>query len=243
MQAFSVGLRVQDAHRGTHGDVRLVAARALAVVGVLAYNWWVVVPFIHGLMPSVNGFFSDLEVTGMPGSRFMSDADVLSGVAMLAALVLRGPDAADGPRREWKWLLLFAGAGVVGGRFAYACSEGLSATCRRLEWQLALPVHHYVHMAAGIVEFASLTVAAVVAWRRTRGRPEPIARAYRRIVDLLAVGYPLLGVAYLTDRMGMLVEPLFFLSFSAMVLVSVLEPIRPESLPADTAVAAPSPAH
>ena len=46
------------------GAVVAGTAEVLAVVGVLAYNWWVAVPFVPGFMPSVNGFFSDLEVAG-----------------------------------------------------------------------------------------------------------------------------------------------------------------------------------
>src|SRR5271167_4383723 len=59
---------------------RLVAAKALGVAGVLAYNWWVVVPFVPGLMPSLNGFFSDLEATGRPHAALMSDADLAAGI-------------------------------------------------------------------------------------------------------------------------------------------------------------------
>lgn len=218
--AFPPGLRLWT------GPARQVAARALGVVGVAAYNWWVVVPFVPGLMPSVNGFFSDLEATGRPHAALMSDADLAGGVLILAGLLLRGSRADGVVRKEWKWMLAFAVAGVIGGRYPYACSEGLSASCRQLEWRFQLPVHHYVHMAAGIAEFATVTIGAVVAMRRTRGQREPAARAYAGIVALLAVGYPVLGLVYLTDRLGTLVEPLFFVAFSAMVLTELFEPAR-----------------
>ena len=71
----------------------------LSVGGVLAYNWWVVVPFVPGMMPSVNGFFSDLEVNGRPYAGLLSDADMLAGVLMVAALLLLGSYAAHGARR------------------------------------------------------------------------------------------------------------------------------------------------
>ena len=122
--------------------------------------------------------------------------------------------------------MVFAVAGAVGGRYSYACSEGLSATCRSMEWHLRLPVHHYVHIASGIVEFVALTTAAVMAMRRTRGDGTRQARFYAAAVRVLAVCYPLLGVVYLTDRLGILVEPIFFVTFSAVVLVEVFEPIR-----------------
>src|SRR5208283_1649897 len=45
---------------------RLRAATTTGLVGVAAYNWWIVVPFRSGLLKSPNGFFSDLEVSGRP---------------------------------------------------------------------------------------------------------------------------------------------------------------------------------
>jgi hypothetical protein len=204
---------------------RLTAAKLVGVAGVLAYNWWVVVPFVPGLMPSVNGFFSDLEASGRPHAPLMSDADLIAGVLLAAALVLRGSNARGAVRKEWKWLMLFAIGGAVGGRYPYACAEGLSATCRTLEWHLQLPIHHYVHVVAGITEFATLTTAAVIAMRRTRGQGTIEARIYSGLVKALAIGYPFLGLAYLTNRMGTLVEPVFFVAFSVMILADVFEPI------------------
>jgi hypothetical protein len=202
---------------------RLTAAKVLAVAGVLAYNWWVVVPFVPGLMPSVNGFFSDLEATGRPHADLMSDADLLAGILLTAALLLRGSAVGGVVRREWKWMVAFAVAGAIGGRYPYACSEGLSATCRNLEWHLRLPIHHYIHVVSGIAEFATLTTAAVLAMRRTRGQTSREAKTYRIIVKALVLSYPLLGLVYLTDRLGTLVEPIFFIIFTAMVLTEIFE--------------------
>jgi hypothetical protein len=211
---------------GEGSGARVKVARVLAVGGVLAYNWWVVVLFVPGLMPSANGFFSDLEATGRLHTGLMSDADLVAGVLMLAALFLRGSRAGGGVRREWKWMVAFALAGVVGGRYSYACAEGLSERCRQLEWHLQLPIHHYIHVLSGIAEFATLTGATIIAMRRTRGDATPVARIYKALVEVLAIGYPLLGLAYLTDRLGALVEPIFFVTFSAMVLTEVFEPIQ-----------------
>jgi hypothetical protein len=202
----------------------VAAAKVLAVAGVAAYNWWVVVPFVPGLMPSVNGFFSDLEATGRPHAALMSDADLAAGVLMLAALLLRGARDGTGVRREWKWMVAFALAGAVGGRYTYACSEGLSAACRRMEWHLQLPVHHYIHVASGIAEFATLTTAAVIARRRTLPDGTREARIYSGVVTVLVIAYPLLGLVYLTDRLGTLVEPIFFIAFSVMLLAEIFEP-------------------
>jgi hypothetical protein len=195
----------------------------------VAYNWWVFVPFVPGLMPSVNGFFSDLEATGRSHAALMSDADLVGSTLILAALLLRGSASGSGARREWKWMVGFAVAGAVGGRYPYACAEGLSASCRQLEWHLQLPLHHYLHVASGIAEFATVTVAAVLAMRRTRGNGTQQARVYAGIVKVLAIGYPLLGIVYLTDRLGTLIEPVFFLTFSSMVLAELFEPAGPRA--------------
>jgi len=202
---------------------RIVAARTAVVGGVVAYNWWVVVPFVPGLMPSVNGFFSDLEATGRPYSADMAHADFVAGILMLGALALRGPLVGGSVRREWKWMVAFAAAGALGGRYTYTCAEGLSAACRSMEWHLRLPVHHYVHVASGIAEFATLTVAAALALGRTRGQATTAARLYSRIWTALLIGYPFLAVAYLFDELGTLVEPYFFVLFSVMVLAEVFE--------------------
>jgi len=218
---------------------RIRWAKALSVVGVVAYNWWVVVPFVPGMMPSVNGFFSDLEASGQPHAGLLADADTLAGVLMVTALLLRGSHARQGVRSEWKWMVAFGVAGMVGGRYPYYCSEGLSATCRHLEWRLKLPAHHYVHVATGIAEFALLTGAAVIAMRRTDHDGSVEARTFRGVVGLLVLAYPLLGVAYLTDRLGTFVEPIFFVAFTLTLLMEVYEPIdrgRPSSASSGSAL-------
>jgi TRAP-type uncharacterized transport system fused permease subunit len=131
-----------------------------------------------------------------------------------------------GRRSEWPWLIAFAVSGAVGGKFAYACPEGLSASCRAAEWRLALPHHHYVHVAAGIAEFLFGTVAVYMAWQRTRPTKSAVSRTVRWIGRVLVIAYPVLGFAYLTDRFGAFVEPVFFTCFSVMVAVELLEADR-----------------
>jgi hypothetical protein len=215
-------------HRADGSDelthARLDIARALGLAGVVAYNWWVVVPFVPGLMPSPNGFFSDLEATGGRDATWMQHCDVAAGILLVTAFVVRGAAGRDGYRPEWKWMVAFAAAGGVGGAFPYACAEGLSATCRTLEWHLELPFHHYVHVVAGIAEFVFLTVAVLIAHRRTTGHDTREAHAYRWLWHGLLVAYPLLGLAYLTDRLGTVIEPVFFVIFSTMVVVQLFEP-------------------
>ena len=80
--------------------------------------------------------------------------------------------------------------------------------------------------SSGIAEFATLTTAAVIAMRRTRND------GTRRVSDLRRCGQGAgrratrsSALVYLTDRLGTLVEPIFFVAFSVMVLTEVFEPI------------------
>jgi Protein of unknown function (DUF998) len=224
MSALSFPSRGRGVGSSGAGSLRVDVGRVAGLAGVAAYNWWVVVPFVPGLMTSPNGFFSDLEATGMRDAPVMQRCDLVAGILLVGAFLLRGPMGRRGTRPEWKWMVGFAAAGAIGGKYSYACSEGLSAGCRRLEWHLQLPLHHYIHVVSGIAEFAFLTTAVVVAVRRTRGETTRQARTFRLLLKGLVVGYPLLGLVYLTDRLGALVEPVFFIIFSAMVVVELFEP-------------------
>jgi len=193
-------------------------------VGVALYNWWIVVALGGHLMTTPDELFSDLEATGRPDAALLQHLDLAAGLMLVAALLLRGPQGPEGRRTEWPWLVAFAASGAVGGRFAYACPEGLSAGCRAAEWRLALPPHHYVHVLAGIVEFATATIAIYLTWQRTRRRDGATGRVVRWIGKALIVAYPFLALAYLTDRIGAFVEPVFFVCFSVMVIAELVEP-------------------
>ena len=206
--------------------VRRDVSLAAGTLSVVAYNWWVAVPFHHDLMPSANGFFSDLEASGQPDAAIMSHLDLAAGLLLVAALVIAGTEGSRRTRLEHRALIAFGVAGALGGRFSYACAEGTNATCRQLEWSLQLPLHHYIHMVAGVAAFATITVVLLVARRRTRNEMSPWATAYRLVAFAFAIGYPFLAAAYLTDRFGAFIEPVFFISFSVVVVAELLEPHR-----------------
>ena len=216
---------VPDARRPARW--RRPTAVAIGVVGVGLYNWWVVVAASGRLLTTPDELFSDLEATGRPDASLLQHLDLSAGLVLIVALLVRGRRGPAGRRAEWPWMLAFAAAGAVGGRFAYACPEGLSAACRSAEWRLALPPHHYVHVVAGIVEFATATVAVYIAWQRTRAVERPVTRVVRWTGRTMVAAYPLLAWSYLTDRMGAFVEPVFFVAFTAMVLAELCETDRP----------------
>jgi hypothetical protein len=202
---------------------RVVSARVIGVIGLGLYNWWVVVAARGTLLTSTSEFFSDLEATGRPDADLLQHLDLVAGLLLLVALLLRGPWGSTGKRAEWPWTVAFSVAGAVGGQFAYACSVGLSAACRRAEWHFDLPLHHYVHIGSGMVEFALMTFAIYLARMRTREHTTWAARAIKWTYVALVVGYPLIAVAYLSNQWGAYVEPIFFVSFSVMVFVELFE--------------------
>lgn len=174
-------------------------------------------------MRSPNELFSDLEVTGQPFATAMQHADLLSGLLLLAAFMAAGSRSILAGRREWLAMMVFAAAGALGGLFPEVCADGISASCRRMEWKLQLPVNQYLHIAAGIVEFGAITVALVHAFRRTRGEQTRGARIYRGLTRAALVAYPLLGLAYLLNRLGGVMEGVFFVGFTVMVLTQISE--------------------
>jgi hypothetical protein len=214
-----------ERHRRDY-SLRLFVAQFLGLVGVVLYNWWVWVVVASNLLISTDEFFSDLEATGRPDATIFQHLDLAAGIVMFVAFLLRGPWGPKGKRQEWRWLLLFAIAGAVGGHFSYACPEGLSAACRSAEWHLRLPLHHYLHVISGVIEFATMTTAVYVAWQRTREDSGWVSRSIKGVGVAMLIGYPLLAVAYLTDRFGAFVEPIFFVCFSVMVAVELFEPRR-----------------
>jgi hypothetical protein len=202
---------------------RRIAAWVLAAGGLLAYNWWVLVPLKPGLMTSPDELFSNLEVSGQPYATAMQLADLLSGVLLFAAFVVMGRRSAPGGGRDWLAMLGFAVAGAAGGLFPEVCEDGINAVCRRMEWHFELPASQYVHIGAGIVEFAAITVALFIATRRTASPPSAAGTAYRRLWRSALVAYPLLGLAYLTNRFGGVMEAVFFIGFTVMVVTQVAE--------------------
>jgi hypothetical protein len=208
---------------GAHTRARATLAWVLGIAGVIAYNWWLLVPLRPGLMTSPDELFSNLEVSGQPYAAVMQHADLASGFLLLAAFWAAGHRLSHRGRREWLLMLGFAAAGALGGSFSEVCADGVNAVCRRLEYRFELPASQYIHMAAGIVEFAAITAALLYAVVRTRQQRTRPARVYRGLAAGALVAYPLLGAAYLSDRLGGIMEAVFFIGFTAMVITQLAE--------------------
>jgi hypothetical protein len=201
----------------------IVLAWIFGAVGLITYNWWVLVPLKPGLMTSPDELFSNLEVSGQPYAAAMQHADLASGLLLAAAFLALGHGPSGAERREWLSMLGFAAAGAAGGLFPEVCADAVNAVCRRMEYRLELPASQYVHMVAGILEFAAITLALVLAVRRTRQQRSRPAGAYRALWIGALIGYPLLGAAYLFDRLGGLMEVVFFIGFTVMVITCLAE--------------------
>jgi hypothetical protein len=208
---------------GLRPQVRVILAWIFGIAGLVCYNWWLLVPLKPGLMTSPDELFSNLEVTGQPYAAAMQHADVASGVLLLVAFWVAGHGRSRGERREWLAMLGFATAGAAGGLFPEVCADGINAVCRRMEYRLELPASQYIHMVAGILEFAAITVALLWAMQRTRPQSTRPATTYRRLGIGALIAYPLLGAAYLFDRLGGLMEAVFFVGFSVMVITYIAE--------------------
>jgi uncharacterized membrane protein len=71
-----------------------------------------------------------------------------------------------------------------------------------MEWSFRLPLQQYLHIVAGILEFGGITVALLFAFRRTRNQKTRSADVYRHLARAAFVAYPILGLAYLLNRLG-----------------------------------------
>jgi len=202
--------------------VRRRVVAVLLVPAIAAYNWWIAVPFDHGLLRSPNSFFSDLEVRGAPRAALFGRLDFIAGVLFLTALMVRGREGRAGPRAEWPLFVAFSIAVAVGGMFPFACAEGTNHACRASEWRLQLPAHHYVHVLASAVEFITVSIAVLVAWRRRRGTPHVDTKIFGALTAVLIVAYVPLAVAYFSDHLAALIEPVFFVAFSVAVATEAL---------------------
>lgn len=211
---------------------RRTAAWLAGIGGLLAYNWWVLIPLKPGLLRSPDEFFSNLEVTGQPYAAIMQHLDMLSGLLVLAAFAIAGFASIRSGRREWLGLIVFAMAGLIGGLFPQVCEDGVSIACMDAERHFQLPLTQYVHDGAGIIEFAGITLALLLAVRRTRSQRAVTARTYRALAIGAAIMYPILGLTYVINKLGAIVEGVFFAGFTVMVVVQLQERLAQRRLPA-----------
>jgi hypothetical protein len=130
-------------------------------------------------------------------------------------------------------MIVFAISGLIGGLFPQVCEDGVSVACMDAERHFQLPLTQYVHDGAGIVEFIGITLALLLAVRRTRSQRTVTARTYRALAIGAAIMYPILGLTYMINKLGAIVEGVFFAGFTVMVVVQLHERLARRRLSAD----------
>jgi hypothetical protein len=204
-------------------QTRKLTVWLLAISGLIAYNWWVFIAFKPTLMSSFNELYSDLEVVGHPYAVELQNADVASGILILCVFLLIGSNRLVSSFKEWLALIVFAIGGMMGGFFPESCSDTTNAACRRMEWALRLPLHNYLHMFFGIMEFGAITLVLIFAHHRTKHDKTLSAKIYTGLYRGAFVAYPLLGLSYLTNRLGGLAEIGFFVPFTIILVMQISE--------------------
>jgi len=162
-------------------------------------------------------------VTGQPFATSMQHSDLSIRVLWCCGRVLDfGHDERAEGVAGMTAMVVFSLAGALGGVFPEICSDGANALCRSRELRFQLPAQHTAYHRR-ILEFGGITLALYYAWRRTRNSTTFTARIYKGLARSAIVGYPILGVAYLVNRLGSIAEAFFFLGFTVLVLTQLQE--------------------
>ena len=151
--------RLSSRDRFSISEARLVGARVTGMIGLGAYNWWIAAPFVAWDVAQPRRVLQRPLGRRPAACGDAASVDTAAGLLLLAALLLRGPSDGLTKRPEWPWLVTFAMVAAIGGMFPYACQPGYDAACRRLQFSFELPLHHYIHMLSGILEFATASIA------------------------------------------------------------------------------------
>lgn len=230
--------RVRHAWNSTDWKWRLAAG--LGLTGVLLHNWWIVIYPLHW-MPSWHALISEAEATDQPHGWLLSSLDIVVGVLVITALLLRSrvflSRLKGVGRAVWWWAMTWAVAGLLEGAFPMACSPSTNRSCEEVEWKFRLAVHHYVHMGSGVVEYLAATFVVIAAWRARR--LGWLSRFGKWMTISLLVAYPFIALTFFTHRWSTISEAAFFVMFSVIIgaVISYRPPNAP--VPDPTGAAAP----
>ena len=196
-------------------DLRRRLALALGTVGAIAHNWWVVI-YPLGWMPSWHALISEAEATDQPHGQFLSTIDIIVGVFVIAGVLLVGREYRGRRGRVVWWLALSWGFfGMLEGIFPLACSPSTNKVCEDAEWKFELAYHHYVHMGAGVVEYLSANLVAIMAWRV--GSLGWLSRFGKWMTLAMVVFYPFMGATFFLHKWSTITEALFFVMYSTTI--------------------------
>jgi len=112
---------------------KAIPSISLSVIALLAYNNWLLGPYLNYKLFSKNGSVSEFSALTQPHFLVFRSLDILAGLLMIAlAFVL----ARRMPARSWSRNTLIGGTAVLGlanildASFALRCSETLDKSCQ-----------------------------------------------------------------------------------------------------------------
>lgn len=196
-------------------DRRWGWAAVIGTIGVVLHNWWVVI-YPLGWMPSWHALISEAEATDQPHGWLLSGIDIVVGVLVIAAvLLIRHHYWGRAGRVVWWFALSWAFFGMLEGIFPLACSPSSNKVCEDAEWKFELAYHHYVHMGAGVFEYVSANLVAILAWRiSSLGW---LSRFGKWMTIVMIVCYPFMGATFFTHRWSTISEAIFFVLYSTTI--------------------------
>lgn len=227
-----MGARFNTSHSGqqrlTQVDLRTAMCRSALFFGLILLNWWLLLPFL-GLWPnSLNGLMSDATATGSPNAQAIRVVEFLACGLLLTALSLRGPIDQNGKvRRDWWCAVALVVFEAFDTLFVEACRSGTDQQCFSDEMRFDLPLHHYFHVAGGVLEWSFALAAVILGLRRLRSINSPLQGSYRSLLIFAIVVIPPLAAAFVTHRLFVVVESTVYIAFSLLIYLQVTEPSPP----------------
>ena len=192
--------------------------RLAVVIGALAialHNWWIYV-YPAGWMPqgSFHALISEASASDQPHGSLLSGFDIAVGIALLVAFGLRYRYWSRVSLAMWVYGILWALGGLFEGIFPMQCASTPDKVCEKAELRFTLPVHHYLHIGLGVLEFAGGTFMILRA--RRMNSLGWLHRLGRVLTVAMLAWYPLIGLTFFTKKWQGITEPVFFVIFSVI---------------------------
>lgn len=210
--------------------MRTAVAGAFLAVGIVLFDWWIALPWLVPREGMYDRLISDATATGSPHAMLIRTFEVVGALALLVALLLRGPlDEFGIGRRDWWCTVGLVVFEVFGAVFVESCPSGTDRACFDREIALDLDLHHYLHIAGGVVEWSFALLAAWFGWRRLRGTGR--GRIYGGLLVYAGIVLVPLALAFATHRLFAVVEFTVYLAFSTILVLVVTERSVPAPAP------------
>lgn len=203
-------------------DRRRAVSVVLLGVGLALFNWWLALPWLVPRDGMFDRLISDATATGSQNATAIRLLEAGGASILVLALLLRGPDDAQGrPRLDWWCVVGLVAFEILGAVFVEACQSGTDRACFERELAFDLEWHHYLHIVAGVFEWSFALAAAWFGWRRLRGNAR--GRVYQALLIYAPVVLAPLALAFFTHRLFAVVEFTIYAAFSLLIALTVTE--------------------